>query len=171
MSLAIDLAERALAPDFLVRAGIRRFVRGRLADEYRGGERDRLARVNALLFELGRSELALVTQAANKQRYEVPTGFFELVLGACMEYSARLFDRKDTSLDEAEASMLALYAVRAELVDGQQVLDLGCGWGSFTLCAAENIRGQVSPRSRTPRPSVSSSKQPHRNVVCETLKY
>jgi len=143
MSVVIDIAERGLVPDFLVRTGIRRLVRGRIADEYRGGEPARLARVNALLLELGSSELALETQAANAQHYEVATGFFQLVLGAHMKYSAALFEREDTSLDDAEAAMLALYAVRAGLVDGQQVLDLGCGWGSFTLWAAGKF-----PRSR-----------------------
>jgi len=143
MSVGIDLAERGLVPDVLVRIGIRRLVRGRIADEYRGGEPARLARVNTLLLDLGRSELALETQVANEQHYEVPTGFFELVLGAHMKYSACLFEHEDTSLNEAETAMLALYAVRAELVDGQQVLDLGCGWGSFTLWAAEKF-----PRSR-----------------------
>ncbi len=143
LSVVIDLAERGFIPDFLVRIGIRRFVRGRIEDEYRGGEPARLARVNTLLLELGRSEVALETQAANEQHYEVPTGFFELVLGTHMKYSACLFERENTSLDDAEAAMLALYAERAELVDGQQVLDLGCGWGSFTLWAAEKF-----PRSR-----------------------
>lgn len=163
MSVVIDLAERGLLPDFLVRTGIRRFVRGRLADEYRGGERARLARVNALLLDLGGSEVALDTQTANEQHYEVPTGFFELVLGAHMKYSACLFEYEDTSLDEAEAAMLALYAVRAELVDGQQVLDLGCGWGSFTLWAAERF-----PRSRFT--AVSNSATQHQFIEAAALQ-
>ena len=41
------------------------------------------------------------------------------------------------SLDEAEKSMLELYIERAEIKNGQEVLDLGCGWGSFSLYVAK----------------------------------
>jgi cyclopropane-fatty-acyl-phospholipid synthase len=46
-------------------------------------------------------------------------------------------------LAEAEEAMLELTAERAQLEDGQTILDLGCGWGSFALWAAERY-----PRSR-----------------------
>jgi len=48
----------------------------------------------------------------------------------------RWIAQKNT-LGEAERSMLNLYCQRAQLVDGQRVLDIGCGWGSFSLYAAE----------------------------------
>ncbi len=141
MGLGIELAERGLLPDLLVRQGIRQIVRGRIRDEYRDGERSRLARIDALMQELAQSELALATQAANEQHYEVPTAFFRLVLGDHLKYSACLFEHANSTLDEAEAAMLLLYAERAELADGQEVLDLGCGWGSFTLWAAARYPG------------------------------
>lgn len=141
MGLGIDLAERGLVPDFLLRMAIRRIIRSRLADEYRDGEAARLARVKTLLEELSGSALALATRTANEQHYEVPTDFFRLVLGQHMKYSACLYDDPSRDLDEAEAAMLALYADRAELRDGQDVLDLGCGWGSFTLWAAIRYPG------------------------------
>lgn len=141
MGLGIDLAERGLVPDYIVRLAIRRIIRGRLADEYRGGEAARRARVETLLEALSESVLALATKTANEQHYEVPTEFFRLVLGQHMKYSACLHDSTNIDLDVAEAAMLALYADRAELKDGQDVLDLGCGWGSFTLWAAARYPG------------------------------
>lgn len=141
MGLGIALAERGLVPDVLLRLAIRRIIRGRLVDEYRDGEAERLARVSALMNELGESALALATRAANEQHYEVPTDFFRLVLGQHMKYSACLYEQANINLDEAEAAMLALYADRAELSDDLDVLDLGCGWGSFTLWAAARYPG------------------------------
>ncbi|NIN40236.1 MAG: methyltransferase domain-containing protein, partial [Gammaproteobacteria bacterium] len=77
------------------------------------------------------------TDLANEQHYEVPAEFFRAVLGKHLKYSSCYWERGAADLDEAEAHMLALYAERAELADGQRVLDLGCGWGSFTLWAAQ----------------------------------
>ena len=141
MALLIDLAERGWVPDVLVRAGIRQIIRGRLKEEYGDGESARIARVNQLMRELGESVVALETDRANQQHYEVPTAFFRLVLGEHMKYSACLFEPDDCSLDQAEQAMLATYAQRAELADGQSILDLGCGWGSFSLWAAQRYPG------------------------------
>ncbi len=133
MQLAIDLAERRALPDALVRFGIRRFVSERLRDERRG---DAAARFDERIESLRSSPIALSTSAANEQHYEVPTEFFRIVLGRHMKYSACLWDGSTSSLDQAEANMLERYAERAGIEDGQRILDLGCGWGSFTLWAA-----------------------------------
>lgn len=73
------------------------------------------------------------TAAANEQHYEVPTDFFKLVLGPRMKYSSGYWPREDTTFAESEEAMLALTCERAELRDGLDVLELGCGWGSLTL--------------------------------------
>ena len=57
-----------------------------------------------------------------------------LIFALC---SCALFNSKSTTLDEAEVAMLSLYCERAQLKDGQSVLDLGCGWGSLSLYIAE----------------------------------
>ena len=57
------------------------------------------------------------------------------MLGNRLKYSCSLFDGQ-TTLDEAEDKMLDLYIERANILDGQEILDLGCGWGSFSLYAA-----------------------------------
>jgi cyclopropane-fatty-acyl-phospholipid synthase len=78
----------------------------------------------------------VATAAANRQHYEVPSAFFAAVLGPRLKYSAAWWPPGVASLDEAEARMLDLTLERAEIRDGQSILDLGCGWGAFTLHAA-----------------------------------
>jgi len=136
MSL-IDLCERGLVPDLLTRHGIRRLCAQRLVDEG-AGDLDRAdSRFRSQLEELRQSPIAIETAAANAQHYELPTRFFQLCLGNRLKYSSCFYATGEESLDAAEEAMLALYAERAELADGQHILELGCGWGSLTLWMAE----------------------------------
>ena len=133
MTLAIDLAERGVLPDGLLRFGIRRLLRRRLA-----AERAALPGRRAELEEsLRRSDLAVHTDAANEQHYELPPEFFQAVLGRHLKYSSGYFPSGAEDLDAGELAMLELSAARARLGDGQQILELGCGWGSLSLWAAE----------------------------------
>lgn len=134
----IDLAERGLAPDFLIRAGIRRLLRRRLADEADRDPERRAQRTQALMDELARSAIAIETDAANEQHYEVPAKFYRLALGAHLKYSSALWREDTDSLDQAEADMLAASCEQAELANGQRILELGCGWGSLSLWMAAN---------------------------------
>ncbi|MBP6627570.1 MAG: class I SAM-dependent methyltransferase [Arenimonas sp.] len=153
MSL-IDLCERGLLPDALTRYGIRRLSAQRLADE---GASDLAAadlRFRQLLDQLRQSPIAIETAAANEQHYELPTRFFELCLGKRLKYSSCFYDTGSETLDAAEEAMLALYCERAELADGQRILELGCGWGSLTLWMAQrypNARITGVSNSRTQR--------------------
>lgn len=155
MSL-IDLCERGLVPDALTRLGIRRLCAQRLRDE----GADDLARADArfreLLSELRLSPIAIETAAANEQHYEVPARFFELCLGARLKYSSAYYPTGQESLDQAEDAMLALYGERAELADGQHILELGCGWGSLTLWMAARY-----PNARITGVSNSASQREH----------
>lgn len=130
-------AERGLLPDALVRLGIRRLCAQRLHDEQAGGQAAQAARFSSLIDELRTSPVALHVDAANRQHYELPPAFFRLCLGRQMKYSAAFYPTGTETLDEAEEAMLALYAERAQLADGQSILELGCGWGSLTLWMAE----------------------------------
>jgi cyclopropane-fatty-acyl-phospholipid synthase len=140
--IAIALAERRLVPGPVVRAGIRRLLRDRLAQEARRFT-DRDAGLRRFIEGMAAEALAPSPQAANRQHYEVPTEFFQLVLGRHLKYSAGLWEPGTADLDAAEEAMLALTCDRAELHDGQTVLELGCGWGSLSLWMAERY-----PRSR-----------------------
>lgn len=155
MSL-IDLCERGLVPDALTRYGIRRLCAQRLRDEHADDAVAAWEQFRRRLDELRQSPLAIETDAANRQHYEVPARFFELCLGKRLKYSSCYYARGDETLDQAEEAMLALYGERAELADGQSVLELGCGWGSLTLWMAERF-----PRSRITGVSNSISQREH----------
>jgi len=133
-----QLLERDLAPDSLIRVGIRWMLAAKLREEKRGGVEERKAALRAHVAELKVAPIAIETRAANEQHYEVPTRFYQLVLGKRLKYSAGLWRENVTTLDEAEEEMLALTCQRAELDDGLRILELGCGWGSLSLRMAEN---------------------------------
>ena len=138
MKSIIRLAERAALPDWVIRWGIRRLDGMRLRSERRGDDPERQqAAKNRLIDTLRRSPVAIETDKANEQHYEVPAAFFEHVLGCRMKYSSCYWPPGVKRLDSAEEAMLALTADRADVADGMAVLDLGCGWGAFSLWAAE----------------------------------
>jgi cyclopropane-fatty-acyl-phospholipid synthase len=127
------LLEKQRLPDTLVRLGIRRLLAQRLREE--AARYDRAAYVA----DLKTRAIAEHTSAANDQHYEVPTAFYQGCLGPRLKYSGCLFLRGDETLAQAEERMLALYVERARLADGQQILELGCGWGSLSLYLAERF--------------------------------
>lgn len=132
----VDLAERRWLPDGAVRAGMRRLMAKRLKVEVRGTPEEVAERQRRFVDELAASPIAVETQAANSQHYEVPADFFKQHLGPRLKYSCCLYATGRETLPGAEVAMLAAYADRALLADGQRILDLGCGWGSFALWAA-----------------------------------
>jgi cyclopropane-fatty-acyl-phospholipid synthase len=76
--------------------------------------------------------------AAVRYHYDVGNEFFALFLDESMTYSCAVFSRGATSLEEAQRVKLELIATKLELQQGQRVLDVGCGWGSFAIHAARN---------------------------------
>jgi cyclopropane-fatty-acyl-phospholipid synthase len=151
-SAPFALLERDLLPDFLIRFGIRRLLAERLREEDKGDPEAQQAHFMRFVESLRQSPVAIETEAANEQHYELPCEFFELVLGRHLKYSSCYFDPGVTALDEAEARMLALTCERARLADGDRILELGCGWGSLTLWMAEhypNARITAVSNSRT----------------------
>jgi hypothetical protein len=114
-SLSIRLAERGWLPDALIRFGIRRLCAQRLREEHSDDAAAAWQRFQACLDDLRASPVAIHTEAANEQHYELPPRYFELCLGRRLKYSSCLFTRADASLDEAEEAMLGTCAERAEL--------------------------------------------------------
>jgi len=131
----IDWAEIGLLPEPLVRLGVRRMV----ADRARRAEREGAEAHERFVGGLARAPIALHTAEANVQHYEVPADFFRAVLGPRRKYSCCWFDAPGSTLRDAEEAMLARTAERAGIEDGMRVLDLGCGWGSFSLWLAERF--------------------------------
>ena len=128
-----NLLERNLVPDFLIRIGIRKFLRARLQEENKGSAEANKKHLLALIEELKKSPIAVETKSANEQHYEVPTEFYKLCLGNHLKYSGCFYKEGITDLNTAEYDMLELTCERAELKNGQEVLELGCGWGSLSL--------------------------------------
>ncbi len=135
----IDWAEQGKIPDTLIRLGIRRLCRTRLKNEFIDDPELQQQQFQKLIESLRESPIAIETDAANEQHYEVPTEFYLASLGQRLKYSCAYYDHPGATLDEAENSMLSKYGERAELRDGQAILELGCGWGSLTLWMAENF--------------------------------
>jgi cyclopropane-fatty-acyl-phospholipid synthase len=139
LGLVLRMAEGGVFPDLLLRAGTRRLLKRRLRQSVSGGEETRRDEQAALLGSLAAGPIAISTQSANAQHYEVPADFFASVLGPQLKYSCCLWDETAADLADAEEAMLALTSTRAGIEDGMRILDLGCGWGSFSLWAAERF--------------------------------
>ena len=134
----IELVENGRIPDLLTRAGIRLLLLQRLREQAQEGPDQEWQAMMTFVEEMRQSPIALHTQEANEQHYELPPRFFELVLGPHLKYSCCHFPEGVTELEHAEASMLTLTCERAQLQDGQQILELGCGWGSLSLWMAKH---------------------------------
>ena len=154
MKTAITLAERGWLPDLALRAGIRQMVARRHRDMSAVDPAQQHCFKENFARDLARGPIAVQTDAANRQHYEVPAALYELCLGPRLKYSSCYYPEADTTLAEAEEAMLALTCERAGLVDGQEVLELGCGWGSLTLWMAEHY-----PNSAITAVSNSSSQR------------
>jgi cyclopropane-fatty-acyl-phospholipid synthase len=132
---ALNFAENGWIPYWLIRFGIRQRLQRKLSQEAIEFEEKQ----EQVLDLLRKASVAEDTEKANEQHYELPPEFFTTVLGKRLKYSCAYWDETCKDLDEAEIKGLKQVAERAQLMDGQNVLELGCGWGSFTLWAAENF--------------------------------
>lgn len=138
-NLALDITERGMMPDRLVRAGIRRLLRARLDEIGAHDPAAAVARAEAFAASMRSAPVAPLPHKANEQHYEVPSAFFGEVLGWRRKYSSAWWPQGTADLDAAEEAALAATAQRAGLADGQHILELGCGWGSLTLWMAERF--------------------------------
>jgi cyclopropane-fatty-acyl-phospholipid synthase len=132
----INWTEQGLVPDVVIRAGIRRLLKERLAEMHCDDIERVAADTKHFIAMMDRAPIAPLPGKANEQHYEVPTAFFGEVLGPHRKYSSCYWADGVTTLSEAETAALALTCERAELADGQDILELGCGWGSLTLFMA-----------------------------------
>lgn len=135
--------ERGWLPDAVIRWGIRRLCTARLREAHVNDCEKQQQELQAFIEEMRRGPVAPVPHQANAQHYEVPAAFYEHVLGRHRKYSSCLWPVGVTTLDDAEEVALSVTCERADLQDGQQILELGCGWGSLSLWMAEHF-----PKSR-----------------------
>ena len=164
MSVVDSVLERGVVPEPVLRAGIRANLAHRLRTERRRSQAERRSYVESLRA----APIALQPAKPNEQHYEEPPAFFELVLGPRLKYSSCLWEPGTTTLAVAEDAMLALTCERAGIEDGMEILDLGCGWGSLTLYAAERFpesRVTAVSNSHVQRGYIESKTPPNVSVI------
>ena len=133
----IPLVHAGLVPDFVIRFGIRIQLRDHLNILKAESVEDELDQKLEIIHKLKTMPIAIETDAANEQHYEVPAKFYDLCLGPRKKYSSGFWPNKCTTFEESEVAMLEKYCKHADVKDGMRIVDLGCGWGSLTLHLAE----------------------------------
>jgi cyclopropane-fatty-acyl-phospholipid synthase len=157
-----SLLENNRIPDFLIRKGIRKLLRERLAQEKKATPDAQQAHLMNLIAELKASPIAINTADANEQHYEVPTAFYQYCLGPHLKYSSGYWKPGVADIETSERDMLGLTCQRADLQSGQNVLELGCGWGSLSLFMAARYpesRFTVVSNSRTQKVYIDETAQ------------
>jgi cyclopropane-fatty-acyl-phospholipid synthase len=138
-NLIINAMEKKILPDTAIRFGIRKLCQDRLVSLKKPSLELTQKQATDYVRNLQASPLAIHTDDANKQHYELPPGFFKLALGKNRKYSSAYWAPNCKNLDQAEDDALAISMERAELKDGMNILELGCGWGSLTLAMAKKF--------------------------------
>jgi len=166
-----SLLEKNKIPDIFIRFGIRKLLRQRLRDEKKTSSELQQQHLMQLISELKNSPIAVNTTDANEQHYEVPTQFYQYCLGKNLKYSSGFWKDGATDIDTSEEDMLQLTCKRAELQNGQDVLELGCGWGSLSLFMAAKYPKSnfiVVSNSRTQKIFIDEQAQ-QRNITNLTV--
>lgn len=133
------LLELGALPDPVIRSGMRALLKNKLIQEKSDGLEAAQARKMKLIHQMYSGPIALATKEANVQHYELPTEFFKLCLGRHLKYSSGYWRPGVRIFDQSEEDMLTITTERANLADGQDILELGCGWGSLSLFMAQRF--------------------------------
>jgi cyclopropane-fatty-acyl-phospholipid synthase len=146
-----SLLARGLIPDWILRRGVRSQGKERLSMMKKGNTKKSYSE---FLKEASSGNIAINTDDANNQHYEVDAEFFQYCLGKNLKYSCSFWDENTSNLDDAEDNMLEIYSKRSEIKNGMKILDIGCGWGSLSLYLAKKY-----PKSEITGVSNSSSQK------------
>ena len=157
----LRIVETNWVPDWMIRTVVRRSLYRTVGRWYESTLEERTENKRALIEKLRNSPIAIHTTDPNRQHYEVPTDFFQLVLGKWLKYSCCYWPAGVESLEEAEEAMLQLTCERAGIRDGMEILELGCGWGSLCLWMAERY-----PNARIVAVSNSRTQTAHITAEC-----
>jgi cyclopropane-fatty-acyl-phospholipid synthase len=144
--ISAQLAERVPFPDVLLRAGMRSIIAANeaYAEDCVGD--------HIFAHRMAARPIAEFTKSANVQHYEIPAAFFAEFLGPQRKYSSCFYPTGHETLAQAEEIALEATARHADLRDGQDILELGCG--SLTLWIAKKY-----PRSSIVAVSNSASQR------------
>lgn len=136
-NFALELTESGYVPDVILRRGIRLLLKQRLREIHQNDIEVASSDQQQFIEHMKISPVALLPEKANEQHYEVPATFFDYVMGDHNKYSCCKWDKDTKDLTGAELLALEETCEHAQLVDGIDILELGCGWGSLTLHMAE----------------------------------
>lgn len=150
LAFAINTAEKAPLSDSLTLTGIDFLCNRTKRKLEKVPHEEELAFVR----DMASFPVATHTDEANRQHYEVPAEFFALVLGSQRKYSCCYYPSAKTTLDDAETAALAETVKHADIYDGMDILELGCGWGSLSLYLARQF-----PNARITSVSNSASQR------------
>jgi cyclopropane-fatty-acyl-phospholipid synthase len=123
------------------------------------------ARIGGRLHSLRRD------RAAVRHHYDVSNEFYRLVLGPSMVYSCAYFESPDDSLERAQERKLEVICRKLRLAAGERLLDVGCGWGSLVLHAAERFGARAvgvtlsEPQAELARERIRAAGLEHRCEV------
>ena len=132
ISIMLEAAERSALPDAAIRFGTRRLCSAWL--RLQAGR----ARPVRLTAGSEHDPVAALPEAANQKHGKLPAAFFEEILGPALKFNCCYWERRRSTLAEAEIAALRSICSRAQIEDGQTVLELGCGWGSAALWIAQH---------------------------------
>lgn len=154
MKLIIKWLERGYIPDTTVRFLIRILLKARLKKEYNASSQNLEHQLIAFRNKMEKEPIAHSVDSANSQHYEVPVLLFENFMGKYLKYSCGYWRDGKEELDKSEEEMLKITCERAQIKDGQQILELGCGWGSLSIWMAKKY-----PKSNITAVSNSNSQK------------
>ena len=158
----IEWTERGWLPDFLIRIGIQHLMKERLYELELHNCENGLKLRNRFIEAMQASPIAIATEKANDQHYELPPQFFEHILGPHVKYSCCWWDENTAALEDSEINALKISGEHAQLEDGQEILELGCGWGSSSLWMAENLPNSLI--------TAVTNSSPQKNLILEKVK-
>ena len=92
----------------------------------------------------GKRHSILRDKRAVTHHYNLSNEYFSLFLDESMTYSCGIFSRGATTLEEAQFAKRDLVCTKLALKQGDRVLDVGCGWGSFAIHAATEYGAHVT---------------------------
>ncbi len=138
-NLAVDLSESGYLPDVILRRGMRLLIKQRLKEINSDNPELTALAQTVFIRQMNLAPIAVLTDIANEQHYEIPARFYQHILGDHRKYSCCFWDSTTTTLTEAEQLALSKTCENADLQNGMSILELGCGWGSLTLYMAENF--------------------------------
>lgn len=158
-TFALDLSEAGYIPDVILRRGIRLLLKQRLQEIDANDIASSAQQQTLFVDHMKDSPIALLTEKANEQHYEIPAEFYRWILGDYRKYSCCYWDEYTDSLTSAEELALIKTCEHADIENGMSILELGCGWGSLTLFMAETF-----PDSQITAVSNSHSQRVHIEV-------